>query len=712
MSRGKLYGSVAGVLMILAMTLNAIAQQRCGTMQVLQNELARDPQLKARFNNSKVELQIAVNQRLSQPAARESAATVYIPVVFHIVLPDPAIITDEQIQAQLDTLNKDFAGLNADSINIPAAFKPLFGKSAIQFKLAQRTPDNQATNGIVRKITTRSSFSLANDGVKFNASGGDNAWDPARYLNIWVCNISGNILGYATPPGSSAAASQGVVILYRSLPGGSAPYDQGRTLTHETGHYFFLYHIWADDDGACNGSDYVNDTPNQSDATYGCPGGTVVTDDCTKATPGILYQNFMDYTNDACMLLFTKQQVTRMETALNLYRSSLVTSNGAEPPPLKTIDISLNSSSAMPARICKPDLLPVVTLFNKGAQTITSANIITSVDGSPPVTIHWSGSVQSLKNVDAFMNGITLTAGKHTIKITVADPNGSVDMDASNNTLTYVVEYYPPVTIPLSEDFESSTFPPPGWDIVNADRGTTWQKVSALAKSGHGAVMLPNYSYVLNDEKDYLRLPQTDITNTDSAFLSFQVAAAERSNAGVFNILWDTLEVLISTDCGNSYSSLYKKWGASLYTGAATSGSFIPAAAEWRKDSVNLTPYINAGPVMLAFLNTTENGNNIYLDDVRIYKKAAVNPRLREKGWLVTPNPVKDKVTVQFYPLPGNLKSISIFNSAGQKVAGQAIHAGAASYGSYQFDCSRFAGGVYIVQIVFEDRTVYQKIIK
>jgi hypothetical protein len=714
----KMYGNAVGLVLMLGMALSLNAQQtpvkgRCATMELLESSLAKDPLLKARFNNSKSQLKQAVAQRLAQPSARIAAATVYVPIVFHIVLTDPTVITDAQIQAQLDTLNKDFAGLNADSTNIPAAFKPLFGKSIIQFKLAQRTPNDQPTNGIVRKVTTRTAFSISTDGVKYNSSGGDNAWDPSRYLNIWICKITGGILGYATLPGTGGQSAQGVVILSSSLPGGAAPFNQGRTLTHETGHYFFLYHIWGDDDGDCTGSDDVNDTPDQGDATFGCPGGVVVTDNCTGTAPGILYEDYMDYVDDACMHMFTNEQVARMETALKINRSSLLTSNGATPLPLKTLDVALNSSPDMPARVCDASVSPVVLMRNKGAATITSANIITSIDGATVATTHWNGTMQSMANVPAYANPLTLTAGKHTVTVTVADPNGDADMDNSNNTLTYSIEYYPPVSIPLTEDFESTAFPPAGWDIVNPDNGTTWQRITGVSKSGNSAVVIPNFTYASQYEKDYWRLPQTDITNADSAFLSFQVAAAARSNTGTVNVKIDTLQVMISTDCGKTYSSLYKKAGSDLFTVLTpASQAFVPIAGEWRKDSVDLTPYINKGPVMLAFLNTTKNGNNVYLDDVRIYKKAAVHATLRERGWLVTPNPVKDKVTVQFYPLPNNLKGISIYNSAGQKVAEQLINAPAASYGSYQLDLGRYASGVYIVQIVFGDRTEYKKIVK
>lgn len=708
--------TIAVVIIVLGLSLQATAQQhpdRCGTMQLLESTLSNNPMLKQQFNNNLLQLQQEVSRRIAQPNARANAATVYIPVVFHIVMTNPAVVTDAQLQAQLDTLNKDCAGQNADSSKIPAAFKPLFGKSNIQFVLAARTPDNQPSNGIVRKVTTKTSFSMATDGVKYASSGGDNAWDANRFMNVWICNLSGGVLGYATPPGSSSNAAQGIVVLYSSLPGGAYPYDQGRTLTHETGHYFFLYHIWGDDGGGCSGTDGVNDTPDQSDATFGCPNGTVVTDMCTTTTPGILYEDFMDYTDDACMVMFTNQQVTRMQTALSLYRSSLLTSNGAIPPTLNALDASLVSNVQMPTRVCTATFSPVVNLYNKGSQTLTSVSLLTSIDGGAAVTTKWTGSIKSLSNTVEYVSPITLTAGRHTIKITVVDPNGGTDLDATNNTLSYVVDYYPPASIPFAEDFEGTVFPPAGWDIVDADKVLTWQKINGVSASGSNGVKISNYSYTDNDQKDYLRLPQLEITNTDSAFLSFELAAAGKTNTGTINFLWDTLQVLISTDCGATYTSLYKKWGNGLFTGKATSDhAFVPASNEWRKDSIDLSAYINKGPVMLAFRNTTENGNDIFIDDINIYKKAAVNSALRDKGWLVTPNPVRDVLTVQFYPLPENVKGINIYNSAGQKVASRLLHTQAAVYGSYQFDCRQFASGVYIVQVVFGDRTEYRKIVK
>jgi hypothetical protein len=167
--------------------------------------------------------------------------------------------------------------------------------------------------------------------------------------------------------------------------------------------------------------------------------------------------------------------------------------------------------------------------------------------------------------------------------------------------------------------------------------------------------------------------------------------------------------VLVSTDCGASFTSLYKKWGSSLIThpGRLTS-SFIPTASEWRKDSVNLTSYIGDS-ILLAFVNTTENENNIYLDDINLYN-VTINNNLKAKGFMISPNPTSGVVSVQFYPNPPYIKSITIFNSHGHRVAMKVINGAGSS--TYNFNLGQFASGVYFLQVALGDRVITNKLIK
>jgi hypothetical protein len=717
------------LLVFMVFVIPASAQQagrvkyeQCATMQRLESKLASDTTFKKQFETQRDLFNKAVregvyNREINSTANKDGGllnndrTVINIPVVFHIVHTNPNIVTDAQIAAQLDTLNKDYFGINADTIKIPSYFKPLFGRSSIQFCLAQRSPIGEATTGIERVTTTKTVFST-NDDVKHASLGGADAWDSNKYLNVWICTLPGSgsniILGYSTFP-TDGPQDQGVVVDFRSLPGGPLPsFNLGRTLTHETGHYFNLYHIWGDDGGTCTGTDYVDDTPNQADASGGCPTG-VRTDNCSTDTPGIMYQNYMDYTNDACMVMFTNQQVQRMESALLAFRSSLLTSNGCVPPVLLNYDAQAKAINQPTQRICTNTFTPVITLRNFGLQTLTSIKINAKVDNGSVVTYNWTGSLPRLSTTDVSLNSITTTQGNHKLTIYISSPNNNPDEDPTNDTLTQSFQYYLPVTS-VSESFESSSFPPTGWDIVNPDQSVTWTRVTGVAKTGTASVMINNFNYSATGQKDDLRLPIVNLQNIDSAFLSFQVAAATFTALSTPNNVWDTLDVLLSTDCGQTYTSLYKKYGSTLVTkNSPTTSSFIPSATEWRKDSIDLSSYLGNNNVLLAFRNTSGYENNIYLDDINV-RTVIINPNLKSQGFLVTPNPTSGIIAVQFYPQAVNLKAIQVYNMMGQKIMEVPITGSASNY--YNLNIGSYAAGTYIVRAVFTDRVITRKIIK
>ncbi|ELS01738.1 Pregnancy-associated plasma protein-A [Xenococcus sp. PCC 7305] len=272
--------------------------------------------------------------------ARGAFVTVTIPVVVHVVY-NAAVenISDEQIASQIRILNEDFSATNPDISDVPNFFKSLIGKSSIQFKLAKRAPDGSSTNGITRTQTTRSSFPpdefLATgfiEPVKFDSSGGKDAWPSDKYLNMWVCNLRGGLLGYAQFPGGPAE-TDGVVMDYQyfgDIGTATPPFDKGRTATHEVGHYLNLRHIWGDDQNSadpCSGSDLVNDTPNQE-----YPSGGIPTHPRRSCGSPDMFMNYMDYTDDAGMFMFSKGQVVRMQAALEGPRASLTTSDGLTAP--------------------------------------------------------------------------------------------------------------------------------------------------------------------------------------------------------------------------------------------------------------------------------------------------------------------------------------------------------------------------------------------
>lgn len=293
-------------------------QRTCSTMAVHHRLL--DTNERYREARERIE-EAAYRSQLGMTAQRTGCTE--IPVVVHIVhRNDGENLSQAQIDSQIDVLNRDFRKRNPDVSGLPAPFAPLAADTRISFRLATVDPAGNPTNGITRTRTARAGFS-DDDAVKSSASGGHDAWPADRYLNMWVCHLSGGLLGYAQFPGGPAA-TDGVVIrqsAFGTTGTAAAPFNLGRTATHEVGHWLNLRHIWGDDGDGCGGSDFVADTPNQGGPNIGMPAFPQVS--CTNGPNGDLFMNYMDYTDDAGMFMFTGGQVTRMQACLDGPRSTI-----------------------------------------------------------------------------------------------------------------------------------------------------------------------------------------------------------------------------------------------------------------------------------------------------------------------------------------------------------------------------------------------------
>jgi hypothetical protein len=254
------------------------------------------------------------------PAARWKLCT--IPVVVHVVYKTPAEnISVTQIRSQIRALNRDFSATNPDRTLVPPCWQGLVTDARVRFVLATKDPRGLATNGITRTKTTKASFG-DDDTVKSPATGGVRPWQTKKYLNIWVCTLSGGLLGYAQFPGGPTP-TDGVVILntaFGTTGTAAAPFNKGRSATHEIGHYLNLRHIWGDTED-CSGTDFVADTPNAAGPNYGTPSFPHVT--CSNGPNGDMFMNYMDYVDDRAMYMYTSQQVLRMVATLNGPRSGL-----------------------------------------------------------------------------------------------------------------------------------------------------------------------------------------------------------------------------------------------------------------------------------------------------------------------------------------------------------------------------------------------------
>ena len=305
---------------------NDLGKIRCATVEYVNRMKAENPN----YLENKRKDELLVQQLMQNQAQSRLNSIVYtLPVVVHVVYKTTAQnISDAQILSQIDVLNEDFARMNADTSLTPSFWRSIAGTSNFQFCLAATDPLGNATNGIERRLTTSSSFST-NNNIKHYANGGLDAWDVNRYFNIWVCNLGSSLLGYAEPPSGTHSNEYGVVILYDSfgrVGNVSTPYHKGRTSTHEIGHAFGMEHIWGDDSN-CSGSDGISDTPNQEVETYGCPSTLPKYDNCsTSPGNGIMYMNYMDYTDDLCMNMFTVGQTSRMKLLMEAYYPTLLVS--------------------------------------------------------------------------------------------------------------------------------------------------------------------------------------------------------------------------------------------------------------------------------------------------------------------------------------------------------------------------------------------------
>ena len=297
----KIFLSAAALLMLFScqnettettVDTTAILQRGCASQEVLEAQMKADPTLALRMN--KIE-DFTQNAMLS---GRLVNGKIEIPVVVNVLYKTAAEnISTAQIQSQIDVLNRDYNALNSDFNSVPALFSGVKANVGITFVL----------QNIVRKATTTTSWTT-NDAMK-KAATGIAPTTPTTVLNMWSCNLGGGILGYAQFPGG-ASSTDGVVIdnnAFGTTGSVSAPFNLGRTATHEVGHWMNLRHIWGD---ANCGSDLVSDTPTHNAPNYGVPAYPHYS--TCSGTPVEMTMNYMDYTNDACMYMFTTGQKERM----------------------------------------------------------------------------------------------------------------------------------------------------------------------------------------------------------------------------------------------------------------------------------------------------------------------------------------------------------------------------------------------------------------
>ncbi|MEZ5026488.1 MAG: M43 family zinc metalloprotease [Chitinophagales bacterium] len=547
-------------------------------------------------------------QYLLHAATQRTTASYQLPVIVHVIYwANDQNISAAQVNSQIDVLNNDYAGTGLNVGNCPAVFQPLIANTQISFCPATVDPSGNvlAEPGIERINAQTSGFSNPGTAGWSDTYIDNNVkpathWDPEKYLNIWVLPLEDGTLGYATFPGGSSD-EDGVVIGYKyygTMGTVSSPYNKGRTVTHEVGHWLGLYHIWGD--SFC-GDDEINDTPTAQSQNFDCPTFPYRVNGCGAGTSpnGEMFMNFMDYVDDACMYMFTNGQNDAMHTTMTSFpmRAALATSNKCNSDQAPVANFSANSTSACPGS--------TINFSDLSTYSPTSWSWAVSPNSGWSFT---GGTNASSQNPKIMFN----TNGNFTITLTASNSFGS-DAETKNDFIS--ISTPASVAIPFSEGFQSSTFPPSGWELVS-NSGFNWERTTAAGGFGtsNASMYFNNSANDAEYNRDDIVTPYIDLVGAVSPKIKFDYAYA-RYDATYF----DTVEVLIKAACESNEVSLFKKGGSQLATAPDNTSGFVPTSSQWKRDSIAIPAAFLNKEVKFIFRNYGDWGNNVYVDNVNVY---------------------------------------------------------------------------------------------
>lgn len=420
------------------------------------------------------------NQRLmdivqASHSVNRSMLTYTIPVVVHVMHNGESVgtgvnISDAQVQSAIDALNEDYRkvpGTNGDGAGVD---------SEIEFCLASRDPDGNLTNGINR-VNASSLPNYAEEGITAGQGSGANEtdlkalskWDRNLYYNIWVVseieanNAGGGIQGYAYFPNSSSARD-GTVIVFNAFGtvGNLKSYtNMNRTTTHELGHAFFLYHTFQG--GSCTETDCTT----QGDRVCDTP-PTILNTSCSNpACDGTQQvENYMDYTSQTCMDMFTQGQKERMRAAIETMRPTLLTSLGCVPP--NDLDAGVTEVVSPFGYSCSTAISAEVLVQNFGSNTLTTLDIKYRLDGGSLQTYQYNGNIPTGEVISITLPVISASTGAHSLEVYTDSPNGGTDGNQSNDTSSSSFEVVTgsDVTVAIAVDnYGGETT----WDIRNSE---------------------------------------------------------------------------------------------------------------------------------------------------------------------------------------------------------------------------------------------------
>lgn len=360
--------------------------------------------------------------------------------------------------------------------------------------------------------------------------------------------------------------------------------------------------------------------------------------------------------------------------------------------------------SAGPASLqCSTTFAPTFTLKNNGTTTMTSCDVAYAYDAGSPTTYNWTGSLASGATVVVTLPSATFTAGTHTMDVTTSNPNASVDNNNTNNSqqYTFVINTAAATAAPLTNNFTSASFPYANWLVNDADNAFPWTRVT----TNGGSLKKDCYTDGNIGAQDDFIIEPVDMSSMSTGSLQFNVAHKQYSAAYT-----DALEVLVSSDCGVTWTSVWTKSGATLSTSAGyATSAFTPTAAQWRAECINMTPYAGQSKVFVMFRATTGYGNNIYVDDINMSSTVCatgVAEIAADNTLKLYPNPANSLVNVSFNLADKSEVIVNVYNTLGEIVysenKGEMTGAQIVT-----INTENFSNGIYMVELVAgETKTV------
>lgn len=682
----------------------------CGSYEEFEQAMQQDKM----FEQKQRELEQFTEKYVAQnpidrasASAKNSSVVRIIPVVVHVIHANgPENISKAQILSEIDALNRDFRRNNSDTTATPGPFKSIAADCEIEFQMAKLDPNGNCTDGINRVYSPLTVY--ARNNVKSLIY-----WPSNKYMNIWIVKSirradgtlppAGTIIaGFAQFPGGSAA-TDGLVIASANFGTiGSAQGNKGRTTVHEVGHWLNLRHIWADDNGACSGSDFVNDTPNQGSENFStCPTFPML-DACSPSGNGINFSNYMDYTDELCQNMYTVGQAARMNAALssstsnrnNLWSAGNLTATGVSTPTILCVaDFSTNAPGNI---VCEGAQISFSDVSFNGAATSRTWNFPGGTLVTPSTL---SDSIVTIQYP---------IAGNYDVTLSVSNSTGSATV-----TKTGFVKVLPAIAAYnstfYSESFENSALPNADWEIANLDGGVpVWQQNTALGFSGSACASLQNFSGDSADI-DELISPTFNAANIPNLNFSFQVAYAMKNTGDN-----DALKIYTSIDCGRSWT-LRTTINATTLDGSnpAQTAAFVPTLpSQWHKETVSVANLANKSNARIKFQFIGGGGNNIYIDDINIITPVGISENsTSELNFSLYPNPAKEGSVVYFNLNEKSSAKLEVFSILGNVVEGSNL--GQLLPGMQKIEIGKsgtLSKGVYFVKVTVNNRTGIKKL--